>query len=210
MLNINDIHVIPCGSFQENAYLVCPSGRDDAFLVDPGDGLPQLQSALAKSGRALSAILLTHGHFDHILAAQPLADQFGAKVYIHAGDAEMLDDPDKSAYMPEVCRLTPPVGLSRELYGETVRVCGAVLQVLHTPGHSKGSVCLYDPEAGLLFSGDTLFRAGYGRTDLHGGSDAEIVQSLRALLTRFPAETIALPGHGGETTLGLERRRYGL
>ena len=210
MLKINDVKTVHCGSFQENAYLVCPEGRDDAFIVDPGDGLHPLMLALQASGRKLAAILLTHGHFDHILAAQSLNELHDAPVYIHAADAEMLDDPAKSAYMPEVCVLEPPVDLPREHYGETIEVCGTTLKVLHTPGHTKGSVCLYDPKGGVLFSGDTLFRAGYGRTDLHGGSDAAIVQSLRWLLTRLPGETIVLSGHGNETNIGLEKRRYGL
>lgn len=210
MLKINDIRTIHCGSFQENAYLVCPEGRDDAFIVDPGDGLHPLMLALQASKRRLAAILLTHGHFDHILAAQSLNELHDAPVFIHAGDAEMLDDPAKSAYMPEVCQLEPPTDLPREHYGETIEVCGTTLKVLHTPGHSKGSVCLYDAEGGILFSGDTLFRAGYGRTDLHGGSDMEIVQSLRWILTTLPGETIVLSGHGGETNIGLEKRRYGL
>lgn len=210
MLKMDFIRTVHCGSFQENAYLVCPEGRTDAFCVDPGDGLEALQAALRESGRTLSAILLTHGHFDHMLAAQPLAEQTGAKVYVHAEDAELLDDPDKCAYMPEICRLAPPAGLARELYSDALEICGTALQVLHTPGHTRGSVCLYDPEGGILFCGDTLFRAGYGRTDLYGGSDEAIARSLQMLLTALPGETIALPGHGGETTLGLERRRYGL
>ena len=210
MLKINDIRTVSCGSFAENCYLVCPEGRDDAFLVDPGDGLHPLMLAIQASGRKLAAILLTHGHFDHILAAQPLSDLHDAPVYIHSADAEMLDDPAKSAYMPNVCTLEPPENLPRTTYGDTIEICGTTLKVLHTPGHTKGSVCLYDEEGGILFSGDTLFRAGYGRTDLHGGSDHDIVASLRYLMTRLPGETIVLSGHGNETTLGLERRRYGL
>lgn len=210
MLSIDSIRVIHCGSLQQNAYLVCPEGREDAFVVDPGDGLHPLMIGIQASKRSLAAILLTHGHFDHILAAQSLSDLHDAKVYIHAGDSEMLDDPEKSAYMPSLCQLEPPEGLEREHYGEAIEVCGVTLKVLHTPGHSKGSVCLYEPEGGILFAGDTLFRAGYGRTDLHGGDEMQLVRSLRKLLTTLPEETIVLSGHGNETTIGLERRRYGL
>lgn len=210
MLTSLNIRRIVCGAYQENAYLVCPDGREDAFFIDPGDGLGALQDALKASGRTLKAILLTHGHFDHILAAQPLANVTGAKVFIHAMDAEMLEDPDKSAYAPEVCRLTPPMGLAWEAYGDSVEVCGQTLKVLATPGHSLGSVCLYDVPGGILFSGDTLFEAGYGRTDLYGGSDREMVRSLRFLLTELPGGVAVYPGHGGPTTLARERGRYGL
>lgn len=210
MLKITDIKTIHCGSLSENAYLVCPAERDDAFIVDPGDGLHPLMLALQASRRKLAGILLTHGHFDHILAAQPLAELHDAPVYIHLLDAEMLDNPGKSAYMANVCTLQPPQELPREHYGATLELCGVKLQVIHTPGHSKGSVCLYDPEGGILFAGDTLFRAGYGRSDLYGGSNTELIRSLKSLLTTLPGETIVLPGHGGETTIALEKRRYGL
>ena len=208
MLQTSDIRRICCGAYQENAYLVCPQGRTDAFAVDPGDDLPALRRAIAGSGRSLAAILLTHGHFDHMLAAQPLAEESGATVYIHAADAEMLDDADKCAYSPEVSRLRPPRGLARVPYGETVEVCGQALRVLHTPGHSRGSVCLL-AEGNILFSGDTLFCAGYGRTDLHGGDDAQMLRSLKARIS-IPGETVVLPGHGPATTIAAERRRYGL
>lgn len=210
MLKINDIKTIHCGSLAENAYLVCPEGRDDAFIVDPGDGLHPLMLALQASGRKLAAILLTHGHFDHILAAQPLNELYDAPVYIHALDAQMLDNPNKSSYMPDVCQLEPPENLPREHYGSELEVCGVKLQVIHTPGHSMGSVCLYDPEGRIMFSGDTLFRAGYGRSDLYGGSNADLIRSLKSLLTTLPGETIVLSGHGNETNIALEKRRYGL
>jgi len=210
MLKINDIKTIHCGSLSENAYLVCPEGRDDAFIVDPGDGLHPLMLALQASGRKLAAIALTHGHFDHILAAQPLNELHDAPVYIHQLDAQMLDNPGKSSYMEGICQLQPPEDLPREHYGSTLEVCGLKLQVIHTPGHSMGSVCLYEPEGKILFSGDTLFRAGYGRSDLFGGSNADLIRSLKSLLTTLPGETVVLSGHGEETTIALEKRRYGL
>ena len=210
MLKINDIKTVHCGSLSENAYLVCPEGRDDAFIVDPGDGLHPLMLALQASGRKLAAILLTHGHFDHILAAQPLNELHDAPVYIHQLDAEMLDSPTKSSYMPNVCQLQPPEDLPREHYGSTLEVCGLKLHIIHTPGHSMGSVCIYEPEGKILFSGDTLFRAGYGRSDLYGGSNVDLIRSLKSLLTTLPGETIVLSGHGGETDIALEKRRYGL
>ena len=210
MLKINDIRTIHCGSLQENAYLVCPEGRDDAFIVDPGDGLHPLMLALQASGRKLAGILLTHGHFDHILAAQPLNELHDAPVYIHMLDAEMLDSPAKSSYMPNVCTLEPPEDLPRTHYGAQLEICGLKLEIIHTPGHSKGSVCIHEPEGKILFSGDTIFRAGYGRSDLYGGNNVELIRSLKSLLTTLPGETVVLSGHGNETDIGLEKRRYGL
>ena len=209
MLKRENVRCIECGMLQENAYLVCPEGREDAFIVDPGDDVNALLKAVRDSGRRLTGILLTHGHFDHILGAQPLAESTGATVYIHADDAEMLDDPDLSAYNPQCSRLAPPLGLKREHYDETLRICGLTLQVLSTPGHSRGSVCLLEPEGKIMFTGDTLFCAGYGRTDLHGGSDHEMIRSLRALLA-MDGETAVYSGHGPATTIANERRRYGL
>jgi len=209
MLKTTDIRRIICGPLQENAYLVCPEGRGDAFLVDPGDDANGLLRAVRESGRTLSAILLTHGHFDHMLGAQPVAEMTGATLYIHADDEEMLDNPDFSCYNPSYCRLAPPSGLKRALYGETLEVCGQTLRVLRTPGHSKGSVCLYEPDGCVMFTGDTLFCDGYGRTDLHGGNGHELVASLKMLLAMEGGIRV-YPGHDCDSTIAAERGRYSL
>lgn len=208
-MNPNEIRALPCGAYQTNAYLVCPDGRADAFLIDPGDDLALLRRAIADSGRRLSAILLTHGHFDHMLAAEPLRRETGAEVFVSAADAELLTDPVKNAFNREVSVLELPKMLPFEALEDEIEVCGAKMQVLSTPGHTRGSVCFYEKEGGVLFSGDTLFQAGYGRTDLYGGDMFALARSLKTLLT-LPEDTRVLPGHGGETTIGAERRRYRL
>ena len=203
------IHTIVCGAYQENAYLLCPEGRTEAVLIDPGDDLTALRRALSASGRRLGGILLTHGHFDHMLSAAPLAGESGAPVYLHPGDAELLCDPERNAYDPACAGQPCPKELETVALGEELALCGLRFAVLHTPGHTPGSVCFYDAENETLFSGDTLFCAGFGRMDLYGGSHRDMRNSLRALFA-LPGETRVLPGHGCGTRIADERVRYHL
>ena len=200
---------VVCGAYQENAYLLCPENSAGCILVDPGDDLSALESAIARAGRTLAGILLTHGHFDHILAAQPLQVSDGAPVYVHAGDLEMLNDERLNSYNRMVSRLPSPNGLKAETIGDKIEVAGIQFEILHTPGHTPGSVCFYDAENAVLFSGDTLFCCGFGRMDLPGGSPAQMRASLR-MLFELPGETRVLSGHGDETTIAIERSRYRL
>lgn len=204
-----EIVPIVCGLYQENAYLLCPECTRDAVLIDPGDDLPALKRALERSGRTLRAILLTHGHFDHMLSAQPLSRITGAPVYVHALDQELLCDPEKCAYDPGCAAQRCPVDFEADELEEEIEVCGIRFRVLHTPGHTRGSVCFYDGENGALFCGDTLFCAGFGRMDLYGGSPAQMRASLRSLF-ELPGDTRAYCGHGPSTTIADERGRYSL
>ena len=205
---IVNIQSVLCGMIQENAYIVQAEGRDDCVVVDPGDDYPKLKRALGD--RRVAAILLTHGHFDHIIAAGEMAAAYAAPVYVGAEDAEMLNDIEKADY-------TGMLGLSRAdwppieatAFGERLSVCGMDFAVIPTPGHSRGSVCLYLEKEGVLFSGDTLFRAGYGRLDLYGGNMKEMIRSLKRLFG-LPGEVRVYPGHGGDTTIAEERARYRL
>ena len=203
------IHPLSCGMYQENCYMLCPEGTKDAVLIDPGDDLSLLKRSLTEAGRTLKAILLTHGHFDHMLAAQPLSRITGAPVYIHEKDMDMLCDEKKNAYNAMCSSLPSPVELLADPLEDVVSAAGITFGVLHTPGHTKGSVCFYDRENAVLFSGDTLFCAGYGRMDLYGGSPAEMRESLRRLF-RLPGETKVYSGHGCDTTIAMERQRYNL
>ena len=190
-----EIQRVVCGAYRENAYVV-----NGDIVIDPGDDLAALRAAVKKP----RAILLTHGHFDHKLAAESLQREFGGEVYLHAADAAMLSDAALSMYDPAAATLPMPTALQYRTYGDAFEV----FRVIETPGHTPGSVCLYDAAAGTLFSGDTLFRAGFGRTDLAGGSMSKMISSDRALC-RLPEETAVLPGHGEGTTIGEERGRYG-
>ncbi len=188
------IEKIVCGAYAENAYCI-----DGELLIDPGDDLP----TLARLAGGIKAILLTHGHFDHMLAAEKLQERTGVPVYVHPLDAPMLSDASLSAYNPEVSSLPQPGHIAYTAYPESL----FGFRVLHTPGHTPGSVCLYREEEKVLFSGDTLFRAGFGRTDLAGGSMHQLLSSLRTLLA-LPRDVRVYPGHGESTTIDEECRRY--
>lgn len=188
------IEKIVCGAYAENAYCI-----DGELLIDPGDDLP----TLARLAGGIKAILLTHGHFDHMLAAEELQKRTGVPVYVHPLDAPMLSDASLSAYNPEVSNLPQPGHIAYTAYPESL----FGFRVLHTPGHTPGSVCLYREEEKVLFSGDTLFRAGFGRTDLAGGSMHQLLSSLRTLLA-LPRDVRVYPGHGESTTIDEECRRY--
>lgn len=188
------IERIVCGAYAENAYCI-----DGELLIDSGDDLP----ALARLAGGIKAILLTHGHFDHMLAAEELQKRTGVPVYVHPLDAPMLSDASLSAYNPEVSSLPQPGHIACTAYPESL----FGFRVLHTPGHTPGSVCLYHEEEKVLFSGDTLFQAGFGRTDLAGGSMHQLLSSLRTLLA-LPRDVRVYPGHGESTTIDEECRRY--
>ena len=191
---IMKIEKIVCGAYAENAYCI-----DGELLIDPGDDLP----TLARLAGGIKAILLTHGHFDHMLAAEELQKRTGVPVYVHPLDAPMLSDASLSAYNPEVSSLPQPGHIAYTAYPESL----FGFRVLHTPGHTPGSVCLYHEAEKVLFSGDTLFRAGFGRTDLAGGSMHQLLSSLRTLLA-LPRDVRVYPGHGESTTIDEECRRY--
>ena len=155
----------------------------------------------------IRAILLTHGHFDHILAAQPLSKSTGAPVYVHEKDNEMLSSGYLNGYNP-ACSVQPcPVNFEGDELEESFDLAGIHFDILHTPGHTPCSVCYYDAQNNILFRGDNLFLAGFGRMDLPGGSPAQMRSSLKALFS-LPSNTVVHCGHGGSTTIGTEKGRY--
>lgn len=202
-----DIQCIVTGAYQENAYLVGVGGGS-AVVVDPGADAPRILAALRAAGASLAAVLLTHGHLDHLSALPELLAAAPAPVRIAAADAAWCFTERNSLFPYEPVLATPRTLAADLADGAELRFGDAVFRVLATPGHSPGSVCfLLDGAPGkpaALFAGDTLFAGSIGRTDFEGGDDAAMAASLRRLAA-LPPETRVLPGHGPATTIGRER-----
>jgi hydroxyacylglutathione hydrolase len=188
------------GPWQANAYLVWDGRSTDALVVDPGLGAADpLLARVAANGLRLHLVANSHGHIDHIFDNAPLVRGSGAGLAIHP-----LDEPRLSAPNNYGLEMEPSVATRHLQEGEQLTIGDLVFDVLHTPGHTEGSVCLYEERAGLLLAGDVLFAGTYGRTDLPGGDDAAMVASLARLARDLPPAVRVLPGHGPETTLERE------
>ncbi|CAA9304924.1 MAG: Hydroxyacylglutathione hydrolase [uncultured Chloroflexi bacterium] len=199
-----EIVPVVCGPLQNNVYVVCDAEAQVALAVDCGlEAAVAVGQVLRERELRLETIVATHGHFDHMAEVAALARATGAQVLVHRDDAERLRQPSRPMLFPKLD--VEPAPVSRELVeGDTVALGDAVLAVWHTPGHTPGSLCLYDATRGMLFSGDTLFAGTFGRYDLPGGDPAVLKQSLLRLAT-LPPDTQVLPGHNAVTTIGRER-----
>ncbi|MGB9723211.1 MAG: MBL fold metallo-hydrolase [Chloroflexia bacterium] len=192
------------GLFQTNCYLIACPETGEALVLDPGGKVePVLERAQAR-GVKIALIVNTHGHYDHIVGNAELVRRTGAPLAVHELDAPLLYDPqyDFSALLGlrrEPCR---PTRLLRA--GDTVEVGSLSFQVLHTPGHTPGSICLLGEH--ILFSGDTLFHLGVGRTDLPGGDMEALIRSLEEALLPLDDHLVVYPGHGPRTTIGYEKK----
>lgn len=189
-----------------NCYVASNSETKESMVIDPGDDAAVLIAYIDDNGYKPAAVLLTHGHFDHCMAAQELAGHYGIPVYVHEDDKQIMENP---AY--NCCGM-----IGRELvfradeyfHGETdhLSLAGFEIDVYHTPGHTPGGVCFYIAEEGILFSGDTLFCESVGRTDFPKGSMSDLVRSIKEKLLLLPNDTKVLPGHNEWTTIGNERQ----
>lgn len=192
------------GMIHTNVYLAVNTETKEAILIDPADDAGRLKRDIEALGVRPVGILLTHGHFDHIGAAKELAEHYGIPIVAGSEETEVLADPGINMSG----QFTDPFGLTADrLYGdgETLSMAGFWIRVFHTPGHTKGGVCYYLPEEGVLFSGDTLFCGTIGRTDLPTGSMSALVRSVRGLLENLPDETAVYPGHSSDTTIAYEK-----
>jgi glyoxylase-like metal-dependent hydrolase (beta-lactamase superfamily II) len=195
-----DVVRIPLGPIETNCYLVRRAGAAATVVVDPGADATELRLELARRGAQCAAILLTHGHWDHLGAVADLAEGTGAAVHMAESERQLLEE--TGDHVPAGIHLrpyTPDVLLTG---GETLELADVSFETLSVPGHSPGHLTY--ATNGALFSGDVLFAGSVGRTDLPGADWATLLSSIGMLLERFPPETVVYPGHGPETTLGVE------
>jgi glyoxylase-like metal-dependent hydrolase (beta-lactamase superfamily II) len=199
------IRTLAVGVLSTNCYLVSDPDSQEALVIDPGAEPDRILAALRAAGAKVTAIVNTHGHWDHSGANGAVKEATGAPLLIHAADAPWLTM--RQTVTGAGLGLLHPVQsppADRVLQGEEELPLGRFrLRVIHTPGHTPGGICLYLP--GVLFSGDTLFAEGVGRTDLPGGSPSALASSIREKLFSLPDETVVYPGHGAPTTIGDER-----
>ena len=202
MFNIRSLTV---GIVATNCYLVWNKSTKEGVLIDPGDEAERISAAIEEERVKLKAILLTHGHFDHILVAEELQKKYEVPLYASKDEKEMLESPKWNlSGMDEGVVVTDYIPVED---GESLELLGKEWKVISTPGHTKGSVCYFVAgDIPYLFSGDTLFYESYGRTDLYGGSEAEIKKSIKEKLFLLPDETLVYPGHEEATTIANEKQ----
>jgi len=197
------IHTFALGPFQTNTYLVEDEAAGEAMLVDPTMDSESVADVIAARGLRLPLIVNTHGHIDHVFGDAFFKRQTGAMLAIHRDDAAWLGSLAQQARMFGLAalRAVQPDRLLAD--GDVINIGSLAFQVIHTPGHTPGGVCLY--RHGVLMSGDTLFAAGIGRTDLPGGDYDVLMNSIKQRLLVLPDETIVYSGHGAATTIGTEK-----
>ena len=195
---------ITLGMCQTNTYFLYRQDTKEAIVFDPADRGEYLFEKLSDNGLKVGAVLLTHGHFDHIWGVDKLKELTGAKVYASEDEASLLKSASKncSKSCGRPCEIVPDVLLKDD---ETVTLCDITIKAIKTPGHTEGGMSYYIEEAGFLISGDTLFSGSVGRTDLPTGSMSTLIRSIKDKLMVLPDDTKVYPGHGDSTTIFGER-----
>lgn len=204
-MNKLDLQGCIVGNLATNCFLLKNKETNELAIVDPGGSAERILSKILKMQAKPVAILLTHGHFDHIMAVKALLEQYKIPVYALAEEEEWLTDPSRNLSDWSGGSYTAPADVYLSDL-QVFEVAGFSVQVLHTPGHTPGSCCYYLKDEGILLSGDTLFCGSAGRTDFPGGSGYAMRRSLNRLVNSLPGETLVLPGHGETTTIDYEKR----
>jgi len=200
---IHEILIV--GPLQCNCSILGDEASREAIVVDPGDNISRIVSTLEKHQLTVKQIIVTHAHIDHIAGAQRLKRLTGAPILYNQSDLPLVKMMDIQAGWlgiptPEVA---PPDASLED--GQVISITSLTGSILHTPGHTEGSVCLYLPQQSLLLAGDTLFAGSVGRTDLPGGNSKKLIQSIRHSLLTLPDNVTVIPGHGAKTSIGAER-----
>jgi glyoxylase-like metal-dependent hydrolase (beta-lactamase superfamily II) len=198
--------ILPVGLLECNCSIFGDAGTREAMVVDPGDNIDGILEVLARHGLKVKSIVITHAHIDHIGGAQQLKQATGAPVYMNQNDTELQKMLDEQAAWLGMEPVEPVEIDAAAKDGDRLLVGTTEFHVLHTPGHTQGSISLWLPSEGKLVAGDTLFRGGIGRTDLPGGDGRQILRSIHDKLLPLADETLVFPGHGESTTIGREKR----
>lgn len=200
------IETLAVGQLETNCYVLSDPITKEAVVIDAGDEAVYILNYIEAQNLQVKTILNTHGHYDHTQANDAVREKTGAPLAIHIDDADILAVPEKvSARMmvkANPCK-APEILLHN---GDVISFGKYELQVIYTPGHTKGGCCFYEPNEKVCFTGDTLFKNGVGRTDLYGGSYPNLMNSIRQRLQKLPDDVTIYPGHGPESTMGFERK----
>jgi hydroxyacylglutathione hydrolase len=197
--------ILPVGPLQCNCSVIGDEATREAMVIDPGDDIEDIAAILRRHKLKVKLIAITHAHIDHVGGAMKLRALTGAPILLNQNDSALLKVLDVQATW--VGMASPgDVRIDAELgHGANLSAGSLTANILHTPGHTEGSVCLYFPAEKLLIAGDTLFAGSIGRTDLPGGSFEKIMRSLHQRVLALPDDTVVVPGHGPKTTIGDER-----
>ena len=198
--------ILPVGMLGCNCSVIGDEVSREAIVIDPGDDVAKIIAILRRHNLTVKMIVITHAHIDHIGGAEKLRAHTGAPVYMHEAD-KMLSDQlaMQAAWLGMETPRDPGIDKAA-CEGDIIRAGPIEAHVLHTPGHTPGSISLYLPVESKVIAGDTLFQGSVGRTDLPGGNTAQLGRSIRGKLYTLPEDTIVFPGHGGTTSIGEERR----
>src|SRR5436190_22150151 len=198
--------ILPVGMLQCNCSIFGDESTSEAMVVDPGDEIESILEIIERHNLKVKSIVITHAHIDHIGGAQKLKQATGAPVYMNLNDTGLQKMLDLQAAM---LGMRPVENVAIDLpakEGDSLVVGTTEFHVLHTPGHTQGSICLFSPVENKLVAGDTLFRDSIGRTDLPGGNGKQILRSIHDKLLPLPDDAIVIPGHGEKTTIGREKQ----